>query len=808
MLDFITWWVSVEAFGFIALPIAFLLFSRLPDRGYAFTKPLGMMLVSYLFWLVGLTGLIPTNRWTLILVLALVALGSLYLARRHGRELLSYLYRERWAIVAIEVLFLGAFVVWSIARSYDPAINHTEQPMDFAFLNANIIADSFPPQDPWLSGNFISYYYFGYLISGNLSKLTGVPPSISYNLALSLLFALTAIGAFGLVSNLIRLYRGRRGGGLAVPMAFGFLGSLFVVGIGNLEGLLESVRSLGLGWSGFWNWLGIKGVSGNVDGAALFPSDDWWWRTSRVIDTLEDGRSLDFTITETPSFSFVLGDLHPHVMSLPFVLLALGLGLQVLRSQEAFGIKWIKSNPLPFLLMGVSLGALGFLNSWNFPTSVAIFLSLTLLANYRVWGRWDLERFKDWAIFAGMLGGISLVLFLPFYLYLDTQLNGAFPVEDVNTRYIHYVLILGLFLFFSLSFLVLKTWGLWRRANLLRKDTGVAGLLALAPFALWTFSILIVNLFRGEIGDGLAEVGGRFVRLLPLHLIIFVILFAILHTLRRSKSPESPARTSVLFGLILLLFGFLVTLGPELFRIIDVFDNRMNTVFKFYYQAWIILAVASAFVAYYLVARWRWKGTLGKVAGSSWIGVAVVLVVGSLLFPFGALRNKTGGFDSDPTLNGLTFVYNRSDGEIKALELLVSDGGDESVVVEAIGVDDRGIAGGDYNIDYGRVSGRTGLPTILGWAGHEYQWRGTRNSFQERTRDVEAIYTSSDIERTKELLDKYNVSYIYIGDVERSRYEIEDTSKFDAFMEKILDEGDVTIYKVREARDDGIAVQQ
>ena len=70
--------------------------------------------------------------------------------------------------------------------------------MDFAFLNANIIADSFPPQDPWLSGNSISYYYFGYLISGNLSKLTGVPPSISYNLALSLLFALTAIGAFGL----------------------------------------------------------------------------------------------------------------------------------------------------------------------------------------------------------------------------------------------------------------------------------------------------------------------------------------------------------------------------------------------------------------------------------------------------------------------------------------------------------------------------------------------------------------------------------------------------------------------------------
>ena len=310
---------------------------------------------------------------------------------------------------------MGAFAVWSIARSYDPAIDHTEQPMDFAFLNANIVADSFPPQDPWLSGNSISYYYFGYLMNGSLSKLTGVSSGISYNLALSLLFALTAVGAFGLIVNLIRLYRGRRGGRLGVPIAFGSLGALFVVGIGNLEGSLESARSMGLGWSGFWNWLGIKGMSGNAEGTALFPSDNWWWwRSSRVIDTLEDGLSLDYTITESPSFSFVLGDLHPHVMSIPFVLLALGLGLQALRSQEAFGTRWIRTHPLPFLLIVVSLGALGFLNSWDLPTSVAIFLSLTLLASYRVWGRWDWERFRDWAIFAGVLAGLSLVLFLPF----------------------------------------------------------------------------------------------------------------------------------------------------------------------------------------------------------------------------------------------------------------------------------------------------------------------------------------------------------------------------------------------------------
>lgn len=708
MWDFISWWISVEALGLIALPIAFLLFSGLPDRGYAFTKPLGMVLVGYLFWLIGLTGLLPSNRWTLILVMVLVALVSIYLLRRRGRELLSFLYKERWTIVAVEVLFLGAFAVWSIARSYDPAIDHTEQPMDFAFLNASIVADSFPPQDPWLSGNSISYYYFGYLMNGSLSKLTGVSAGISYNLALSLLFALTAVGAFGLVVNLIRLYRGRRGGRLGVPIAFGSLGAIFVVGIGNLEGLLESVRSLGLGWSGFWNWLGIKGMSGNAEGSALFPSDSWWWwRSSRVIDTLEDGKSLDFTITESPSFSFVLGDLHPHVMSLPFVLLALGLGLQALRSQDAFGLNWMRKHPAPFLVIAVCLGALGFLNSWDLPTSVAIFLSLTLIQSYRVWGKWDWERFKDWVIFAGVLAGLSLVLFLPFYLGPKPQplTPWIIPVEDVNTRYIHYGLVLGLFLFFAVTFLIFRVWGQWQRARSPQVDAGIATLIVLAPFALWTFVMLVVGLFRGEIGDSLVEIGIRFIRLLPLHVILFVTLFAILRTLRRSKRPESSTRTSVLFGLTLLLFGFLLTLGPELFRIVDVFDNRMNTVFKFYYQAWIILAVASAFAAYYLATHWRWNGTLRKIAGSSWTGVAVVLVVGSLLFPFGALRNKTGGFDSDPTLDGLAFVSSRNEAEMKAMELLVEDGDDESVVVEAIGVDDRGIAGGDYNIDYGRVSG-------------------------------------------------------------------------------------------------------
>ena len=819
MLDFIAWWISVEVLGFVILPMAFLLFSRLPDRGYAFAKPLGLVLAGYLFWLVGSTGILPANRWTILLIVALLTVASSLLWRKHRQPLLEFLRRERWTILTVEVLFLVAFVGWAIVRSYDPAIDHTEQPMDFAFLNASIRADSFPPQDPWLSGNSISYYYFGYLINGSLSKVTGVSGGVSYNLAVSLLFALTAIGAFGLVQNLVRMHRGDRRTGLGVPVGFGLLGAILVVGIGNLEGVLESVRSLGFGSEGLWDWIGVKGLAGTADGRSLYPSDPWWWwRSSRVIDTLRDGQSLDFTITETPSFSFVLGDLHPHVMSLPFVLLGLALGLQVLRSKEAFGPAWLRRHPVAFVVIALCLGALGFLNAWDLPTLVAVFLILTLIQSYRVWGRWDWPLFQGWVAFAIALATLSLLLFLPFYLGLKTQVSGVLPVDDVETRYIHYVLVLGLFLFFTLSFLLFTMWRLWRKKKLFWTEAGISVLLALAPFVLWAIVVLLVDLVKGDAGDIPGDIGGRFLRLLPLHTILAVVLLAILRNVRARHLPDSPRHSSILFVLLLILFGFLLTLGPELFRIVDVFGNRMNTVFKFYYQSWILLAIASAFAVYYIGTSWRWRGVWRRVVGSSWAGVAVVLVIGSLLFPFGAVYDKTNSFGSDPTLDGLAFVGNKGEAEREALEFLMKDATENSVLVEAIGLNAEGKPAGDYylgynlesqvlNLEYGRVSSRTGLPTILGWAGHEYQWRGSRRSFQERVRDVIEIYTGSDIDATKELLRKYDVSYVYIGRIEKALYGIQDTSKFDTFMDRVVDSDNVTIFKVRKGFEDDVARQ-
>ncbi|MBI4299999.1 MAG: hypothetical protein HY677_02605, partial [Chloroflexi bacterium] len=319
MGDVFAWWFWIEALGLVALPPAFLLFRRLPDRGYFFAKPLGLLLLTYLVWLAGSFHLLPNGRGSALLILLVLIAVSLAMLRRCRGELAAHLSRNGPLIIFGEGLFLLLFLLWAAVRAHNPDIAHTEQPMDFAFFNASRRAEFFPPQDPWLSGYSVSYYYFGYLMMATISNLSGVLPAISYNLALASLFALTGLGAFSLVYNMVAASRARSAGTFEPSLraaGFGLLGALFVLGIGNLEGGLELLKAHGFGSSGFWQSVGIKDLANPYHSSHWYPTDNWWWwRATRVIGTICGGRSLDYTITEFPFVSALLGDLLPHVMA-------------------------------------------------------------------------------------------------------------------------------------------------------------------------------------------------------------------------------------------------------------------------------------------------------------------------------------------------------------------------------------------------------------------------------------------------------------------------------------------------------------
>ena len=285
MSEVLLWWVTVQLIGIIALPLTFLLFSNLSDRGFPFSKPLGILILCYAFWLLGMFRILPNSRGSIIALLTLFLLASLFVFSRCRDDLVAFVRANKKTLLIEEGLFLAAFAFWAFVRSYNPEIRATEQPMDFGFMNAIFRSEYFPPNDPWLAGHSISYYYFGYLIMATLAKLSGIATSVAYNLSLSMLFGLIAVGAFSIVFNLVASradsesietaaasepprQRGSSKGEreqsktarktAIAPIAAGLLGSLMVVGIGNLEGALEILRAHNLGTLELWRWVEIK----------------------------------------------------------------------------------------------------------------------------------------------------------------------------------------------------------------------------------------------------------------------------------------------------------------------------------------------------------------------------------------------------------------------------------------------------------------------------------------------------------------------------------------------------------------------
>ena len=179
------------------------------------------------------------------------------------------------------------------------------------------------------------------------------------------------------------------------------------------------------------------------------------------------------------------------------------------------------------------------------------------------------------------------------------------------------------------------------------------------------------------------------------------------------------------------------------------------------------------------------------------VALVGLLIVASSMYSFGAIDDKTGSYSGSPTLNGLAFLGPSDSPERRALEFISADAQPDSVLVEAVAVDDRGVPGGDYQLGYARISGRTGVPTVIGWAGHEEQWRGNRVGFRERAEDVKAIYTDPDPRVVRALLEKYDIEYVYVGPLERDLYALPESTTFDIFMDRAFESGDTTVYKVR-----------
>lgn len=343
MTEFLSWWAGVEAVGLAAFPLTYAFFRRLPDRGFAFTKVIGLLLLGYGVWIGAVVGLFPNTRGSATLALLVIAgLSALVWSRR--REELSEFVRSSWLyIVFVEALFLVVLAGAVFIRSFAPEIIGGEKPFELAFLNAISRSEFFPPRDPWLSGYSISYYYFGYVIIAVLAKLVGLDIGTAFYLGLSLIAALSSVCVFGLVYNLIAVSKARReaptAGSAFAPRAalFGLAGAGLMAIVSNLAGLFELMARHGIGSRDFYAKVGIFGLEEPYD-CVVAPGDCgawyptrfwWWWKATRM--------GSGFDIQEFPFFSFQFGDLHPHVLVMPFIITVLALGFALVLGAQGDG---------------------------------------------------------------------------------------------------------------------------------------------------------------------------------------------------------------------------------------------------------------------------------------------------------------------------------------------------------------------------------------------------------------------------------------------------------------------------------------
>ena len=612
MLDAALWLIGIEAVGLAAIPLAYVAFGGLRDRGLTLAKPLGLLLVGYLAWILSAAHIVPNASFGPQAALILLAAAAGWIVYRKGNELLAHIRGQWKALVVAEVVFLAVFVGWILYRAFDPAISHTEQPMDLAFLNASMRADFAPPQDPWLRGEAVSYYYFGFWMMGALANLTGVVSTVAYNLSLALIPAMAATGAVGLVYNLVT----GAGGRFKIALASGLLAAVLLVAVANLEGVLEFMRANALGSDRFWDGIAIDGLDGPAPQVTegWKPNEFWWWwRSSRVINTFDGGQGIDFTIQEFPFFSTLLGDLHPHFMSLPFVVLFLALcanfmaagrplvarvgSLTSVYKGRGSGIAaraWLQgfAPGLPsLLLLGLALGGLGFINAWDLPVFAAIFLGIAALRAYAMRG----PSLRDIAFSVLLVGtvviGLAFILYLPYFGSFQSQFSGIRPVVEATTRPVHFLIVWGLLLVAAVPMIVATFWSTRLGTGWLRMALAALAV-GFLPFVAWLGVLLWGS--TGEVG-----VAARFFKVLPLMLLIAGGVYAILWILR--SRPRGPAGAG--FASALAVFGLLLLLGPEMVFVGDQFGTRMNTIFKFYYQVWVLLSLAGGFALYYWVSR-------------------------------------------------------------------------------------------------------------------------------------------------------------------------------------------------------------
>ena len=799
----ISWVLLIQILGLLGAPYLFLVCKGLPDGGYSFSKLFGLLLVGWLTWISVSLHISPYSKMIILLVIFILGLVAFILTRINSSEIRTFLKTYKRVILFEEVLFWLLFSIFLLIRYANPDLWHPflggEKPMDFAYLNAVIKSKYFPPYDPWFAEGYINYYYFGFVLWGTLIKISGITPSVAYNLIIPSLFAMTAIGAFGI--SLALIHKNDRCV-KKCELLYSLLGMLFVSVIGNLGTIKLISDAFTKLSSSSWD-LGFKSLTyivNLISGFIVFISKDislpvslehWYWNPTRLIS---HAPSEAGPINEFPWFTYLFADLHAHAMALPLTLLALGLGLVILKSRIN------KLNLFHITAPALVLGGLWTTNTWDLPTYAFVILMILILYE---WSKENtitniFNAVKVWLI----IMFLAYIFYYPYHKYYAFPYTGMTLWKGSHTPLTEYLLINGFFLYLIIPFLItdflfgkkhngivrtLKTiifkYKSLRRFKHLQK--ALIGNISVYQTTQYLM-IIILLLFITLILSG---------QILPGVILIFLTLTILLFFRCQPVINEQITLLFIGIALLLSLTVEFITLSGDI--------GRMNTVFKFYLQVWVLFGLSSISSYVIIIKHFPfWPVFIRRI----WIAGFIILFFCVLLYPVTATKAKIKDRfveSSQNTLDGMACLEGAvlfdKNGYIKliddklAIEWLLDNVEGSPVVVEA----------NPSLYSWGsRVSMFTGLPSIIGWDWHQKQQRAIlpQDIIDRRLKNVEKIYNSKDPLEAYKILKGYNAEYLVVGTLERAKYNKKGLSKFNSsdstFWKLVYDTGETRIYKI------------
>jgi len=841
-MSVLKFYMTLTFFGVAAFPLASSIFTNSKSAGFVLSKPLGILSVCLVVWELTYVKLFSFTYFTTAIVL--IALACTWFSKDLRKNAIEAIKKDGTIenIAIEESLFVICLTVMCFFKGFLPEINGQEKFMDYGYIMSMLRNPELPANDMWLAGESINYYYFGQFIYALIIKISTITPSVGYNISMCCSIALP----FAMCITIGRMmFDGAREFGLKAPRFFSIIVGIFTglaaMIFGNSHSFYYDPNSLGNDFLPFFAKLGFNvGQTTNF----FYPDSTRYIGynpDSSTIEGIKNGG--DYTIEEFPFYSYLVGDLHAHVCSTMVVLLIFAIAVTLIYKVGSFPTNRIcqktefkekvifeaKSLLCPEIIaIALLLGIAQMTNYWDFLIYFIFGSMLLLVINTRVT--------KDFSTrYGAVIFGAGVASILGLYLLTS------------GNPFLHTVLQLCVFAGLLSSTAVIP-------CALTRTATGMSAFFSISSVVALAFNL---NFDMMSNSIALAVNHSPLYQLFILwgtHVIINVVfvIFVITHKTpgleanTSKKKAASKSRTATydnpvqqffgernIFDVFVcgaIVVGIMLLIFPEVFYVRDIYTGgylRSNTMFKFTYAGFIILSITMIYSIIRLMFMERnvKKNDKKKSGYSTWAFAFSVFFTICLCIPahytVEALRQRSGDLvkENYKTLDGTAYLtdyassYIQSDfsyGNMQEYDACI-DWFNETVEGDPVIMEAHGLSYTDYNM----ISAYTGLPTVCGWQTHEWLWRfhGVVNPetnilesdpendvwqiyLTPRYEDIDTVYTSTDVGKIREILDRYEVEYVICGDLELEQYGVDNVGIISTLGEIVFNQDNLFVIRI------------